>query len=343
MKNHGQFAALVVASALLTDYVLTVAVSVSSGTDNIISAFPSLNAHRVLIALVLVVLLAAANLRGLRESGKAFAIPTYLFAGGVFVMIVTGLVRQFAGHGIEASSAHYAIEPTSGYASLSGLALLWLALRAFASGTTALTGIEAVANGVPAFRPPKSRNAATTLGAARRDRLLHVRRGHRAGPVLARALHAGRLRAEGLPRLRERAAAHGDLPGGRGGVRRRALDRLLLRPGRHGAGPHPGREHRVQRLPAAGLGARPGPVPAPPAAHPRRQAGLQQRHPAARRLRRAADRRLPRRRHPADPALHHRGVHQLLDRPVGHGAALAPGPARPSATPPPGPGCAARR
>src|ERR671928_26785 len=163
MKNHGQFAALVVASALLTDYVLTVAVSVSSGTDNIISAFPSLNAHRVLIALVLVVLLAAANLRGLRESGKAFAVPTYLFAGGVFVMIVTGLVRQFAGSGIEASSAQYTIEPTAGYASLSGLALLWLALRAFASGTTALTGIEAVANGVPAFRPPKSKNAAITL------------------------------------------------------------------------------------------------------------------------------------------------------------------------------------
>src|SRR5439155_1183788 len=78
MKNHGQFAALVVASALLTDYVLTVAVSVSSGTDNIISAFPSLNAHRVVIALTLVVLLAAANLRGLRESGKAFAVPTAL-------------------------------------------------------------------------------------------------------------------------------------------------------------------------------------------------------------------------------------------------------------------------
>jgi amino acid transporter len=163
MRNHGQFAALVVASALLTDYVLTVAVSVSSGTDNIISAFPGLNPHRVIIALVLVVLLAAANLRGVRESGKAFAVPTYLFAGGVFVMIVTGLIRQFFGTGITASSAHYAIEPTPGYASLSGLALVWLALRAFASGTTALTGIEAVANGVPAFKPPKSRNAATTL------------------------------------------------------------------------------------------------------------------------------------------------------------------------------------
>jgi amino acid transporter len=163
MKNHGQFAALVVASALLTDYVLTVAVSVSSGTDNIISAFPELNRHRVLIAIGLVVLLAAANLRGLRESGKAFAVPTYLFAGGILVMIATGLVRALFGSGLEASSAHYTIEPAPGYASVSGLALLWLALRAFASGTTALTGIEAVANGVPAFKPPKSRNAATTL------------------------------------------------------------------------------------------------------------------------------------------------------------------------------------
>jgi amino acid transporter len=163
MRNHGQFAALVVASALLTDYVLTVAVSVSSGTDNIISAFPSLNQHRVLIAITLVALLAAANLRGLRESGTAFAVPTYLFAAGIGVMIVTGVVRQVTHHPLVATSAHYTIEPTAGYASLSGLALLWLGLRAFASGTTALTGIEAVANGVPAFKPPKSKNAATTL------------------------------------------------------------------------------------------------------------------------------------------------------------------------------------
>ena len=109
MKNHGQFAALVVASALLTDYVLTVAVSVSSGTDNIISAFPSLNQHRVLIAVGLVALLAAANLRGVRESGKTFAVPTYLFATGIMVMIVTGLIRQFFGTPIVAESAHYGI------------------------------------------------------------------------------------------------------------------------------------------------------------------------------------------------------------------------------------------
>src|SRR5690349_14853551 len=140
MKNHGQFAALVVASALLTDYVLTVAVSVSSGTDNIISAFPGLDRHRVLIAVGLVVVLAAANLRGLRESGKTFAVPTYLFATGIIVMIVTGLIRQFFGTPIVAESAHSGITPDPGHVGLSGLALLFFALRAFASGTTALTG-----------------------------------------------------------------------------------------------------------------------------------------------------------------------------------------------------------
>jgi amino acid transporter len=163
MKNHGQFAALVVASALLTDYVLTVAVSVSSGTDNIISAFPALNEHRVLIAVGLVAILAAANLRGLRESGKTFAVPTYLFATGIMIMIVTGLIRQFFGTPIVAETAQFTIAADPDHTNLTGLTLLFFALRAFASGTTALTGIEAVANGVPAFRPPKSRNAAITL------------------------------------------------------------------------------------------------------------------------------------------------------------------------------------
>ncbi|MGR7026569.1 APC family permease [Geodermatophilus sp. URMC 62] len=164
MKNHGQFAGLTVASALLVDYVLTVAVSVSSGTDNIISAFPTLNQHRVLIAVGLIALLAAANLRGLRESGKTFAVPTYLFVAGIIVMIGTGLVRDFLTDApVRAESAAWTILPEDGYGDLGGLALVFFALRAFASGCTALTGVEAIANGVPAFRPPKSRNAATTL------------------------------------------------------------------------------------------------------------------------------------------------------------------------------------
>ncbi len=164
MKNFGPPAALVVASALLTDYVMTVAVSISSGTDNIISAFPALNEHRVLIAVGLVALLAAANLRGVRESGRAFAAPTYLFISGLTVMIVTGVLRYlFADGGFEAESAEYAVLPEPDHAQLTVLALIFFAMRAFASGTTALTGIEAIANGVPAFKPPKSRNAATTL------------------------------------------------------------------------------------------------------------------------------------------------------------------------------------
>jgi amino acid transporter len=164
MKNHGQFAGLVVASALLTDYVLTVAVSVSSGTDNIISALPALAEHRVLIAVGLVALLVAANLRGVRESGKTFAVPTYLFITGIMVMIVTGLFRDFfTDNPVVAESATYSIAPEGDYAKVTGLALVFFVLRAFASGCTALTGVEAIANGVPAFRPPKSKNAATTL------------------------------------------------------------------------------------------------------------------------------------------------------------------------------------
>ena len=163
MKNHGQFAGLTVASALLVDYVLTVAVSVAAGTDNIISAFPALDEHRVAIAVGLVALLAAANLRGLRESGRTFAVPTYLFVSGILVMVATGLLRQFLGNGITAESAGYTITPEPGFEQVTGVALLFFVLRAFASGCTALTGVEAIANGVPAFKPPKSRNAATTL------------------------------------------------------------------------------------------------------------------------------------------------------------------------------------
>jgi amino acid transporter len=162
-KNIGAPAGVIVASALLVDYVMTVAVSVSSGVDNIISAVPSLHPHRVLLAVSFVVVLAAVNLRGIREAGMTFAIPTYLFAAGVGIMIVTGLIRTFAGHRPVAESAHYQLEAQHGYASLSFLALTFFTLRAFSSGCTALTGVEAIANGVPAFKEPKARNAQMTL------------------------------------------------------------------------------------------------------------------------------------------------------------------------------------
>ncbi|MEW2401255.1 APC family permease [Streptomyces sp. NPDC046862] len=163
--NLGPSAGLVVAASLLVDYVMTVAVSVASGVDNIISAVPELADHRVAMALVFVALLTAVNLRGVRESGRAFAAPTYLFIGGVLVMIVTGLIRYLFGDAPVAASAGYGITPEPGDAHLAGLALLMLVLRAFSSGCTALTGVEAISNGVPAFRRPKPKNAATTMAA----------------------------------------------------------------------------------------------------------------------------------------------------------------------------------
>ncbi|HJQ42721.1 MAG TPA: APC family permease, partial [Jatrophihabitantaceae bacterium] len=162
-KNIGKPAGVIVASALLVDYVMTVAVSVSSGVDNIISAIPSLHSKRVLLALAFVVVLAAVNLRGLREAGLAFAAPTYLFATGVFIMIGTGLFRWVVGDAPVAESAKYGVEPHHGYGNFAFFALMFFTLRAFSSGCTALTGVEAIANGVPAFQPPKARNAQITL------------------------------------------------------------------------------------------------------------------------------------------------------------------------------------
>ena len=160
-KNLGRSAGLVVAGALLVDYVMTVAVSVAAGVDNIISAVPSLNPHRVAINIGFVVLLMAMNLRGVRESGTTFAIPTYLFIVGVLVMIAVGLGRAVVGEAPVAESAGWQVRPEQ--VGLTGLAIAFLTLRAFASGCTALTGVEAISNGVPAFKPPKSENAARTM------------------------------------------------------------------------------------------------------------------------------------------------------------------------------------
>lgn len=157
--NLGEKAGVVVAAALLVDYVLTVAVSVASGVDNIISALPDLDPWRVELAVGFVVLIIVVNLRGVREASTAFAIPTYLFIGSVMIMIVTGLVRWMLGDAPIAESAQFAVQTED----LSQAAVILLILRAFSSGCSALTGVEAVSNGVPAFRNPKVRNAQTTL------------------------------------------------------------------------------------------------------------------------------------------------------------------------------------
>ncbi|HEU4757148.1 MAG TPA: APC family permease [Agromyces sp.] len=158
-RNLGEKAGLVVASALLVDYVMTVVVSVASGVDNIISALPELAPFRVELAVVFVIVLAAVNLRGVSESSRAFAVPTYLFIGSVFVMIVVGLARTALGDPPVAESAQYGVQAEE----LTQVAVILLLLRSFASGCSALTGVEAISNGVPAFRAPKIRNAQRTL------------------------------------------------------------------------------------------------------------------------------------------------------------------------------------
>ena len=158
-KNIGRTVSLVAASALLIDYVMTVAVSTSSAVEQIVSAFPILFDERVLIGVAAISLIAIANLRGLREAGNIFAAPTYLFIGSALIMIVVGVFRIVVlGEGSTygptiASQLSATAEPLS----------ILLILRAFAAGAVALTGTEAIATGVPAFKPPEAKNAATTL------------------------------------------------------------------------------------------------------------------------------------------------------------------------------------
>ncbi|HJT04104.1 MAG TPA: APC family permease [Pseudonocardiaceae bacterium] len=160
--NHGQRWGLVVASALLVDYVLTVAVSIASAAANIGAAVPVVADHKVGFSLGAIALLAAMNLRGVRESGTLFAIPTYAFVVGILSMILVGVVRTFVlGQSLRAESAGFGLVAESRH--LAGIGFAFLLLRTFSSGSAALTGVEAISNGVPAFRKPKSRNAATTL------------------------------------------------------------------------------------------------------------------------------------------------------------------------------------
>ncbi|OII66843.1 APC family permease [Streptomyces sp. CC77] len=160
--NLGPKAGLGVASALLVDYVLTVAVSISAGVENLGSAVPFVVEHKTASAIAVIVLLTLMNLRGVKESGRLFAIPTYVFVAGVFALIAWGAFRGLVlGDTMRAPTADLEIRPE--HQGLAGLALCFLLLRAFSSGCAALTGVEAISNGVPAFRKPKSRNAATTL------------------------------------------------------------------------------------------------------------------------------------------------------------------------------------
>lgn len=158
-KNIGRTVSLIAASALLIDYVMTVAVSTSSAVEQVVSAFPALNDERVAIGVGCIALIAIANLRGLREAGNIFAAPTYLFVGSALLMIAVGAFRIIVlGEGeTYTPTAHAQLVET-----LQPVTALLL-LRAFAAGAVALTGTEAIATGVPAFKPPESQNAARTL------------------------------------------------------------------------------------------------------------------------------------------------------------------------------------
>ena len=160
--NLGPNAGLTVASALMVDYVLTVAVSTASAMSNIGSAIPFVEHHKVVFCVCAIVLVMGLNLRGIRESGFAFAVPTYAFIVGVGIMLAYGLFRIYVlDEPIKAESAGFVMHAER--SSVAGFAMVFLLARSFSSGCAALTGVEAISNGVPAFQKPKSRNAATTL------------------------------------------------------------------------------------------------------------------------------------------------------------------------------------
>jgi amino acid transporter len=161
--NLGQTPGLIAASALLVDYMMTVVVSIVAGVIAIISAVPTLGPYRVVMSVGFVALVTLANLRGVKEAGTLFAIPTYAFIFSILVLIIYGLTRCATG-GCPTSILPAGLQPEHDLATTVQAVSLFVILRAFSSGATALTGVEAISNGVPAFRRPQAKNAATTLG-----------------------------------------------------------------------------------------------------------------------------------------------------------------------------------
>ena len=166
-ENLGVMPGLVAAAALLTDYILTVAVSISGGVAAMTSAYPQLAPHTVLICALSIVLLTTVNLRGVRESGAAFSLPTYAFILMMLALLGTGAYRYWSGHELAPITAAFKVDPVSarhGLSPITGFALMYLLMRGFAEGCAAMTGTDAISNGVMAFKAPAQRNAATTLG-----------------------------------------------------------------------------------------------------------------------------------------------------------------------------------
>lgn len=156
--NLGTLPGLVAAGALLTDYVLTVAVSIAAGVSALYSFFPPLYPYRVYLGVAGIALITIINLRGVRESGTIFSVPTYMFIGSILAMLAVGFYRHFTGqlHPITVTGAEVPVTPTQAIT-------LFFVLRGFSAGCTALTGVEAISDGIPAFHPPEAKNAGKTL------------------------------------------------------------------------------------------------------------------------------------------------------------------------------------
>ena len=304
-ENLGRNASLTAAAALLVDYVMTVAVSVVSGVVAIISALPGLAPYAVQLSVGFVLLLALVNLRGVKESGTVFAFPTYAFVALTMLLLASGVYRALNGGVPEAGSAHLQLEHT---AQVGGVFTLLLCLRAFASGCTALTGVEAISNGVPAFQKPKSKNAAATL------LIMGVLAITMFSGITALALATGaRAYGDGNPSVISQIA---ETVWGRGLLFYGFQAATARDPGARG-------EHGVQRFPDSGLDPGAGPFPACPAAQPGRPSRVQQRNPAAGGNLCCPDHRLQRQHREAHPALHRRRLRLVHPLPVRDGAPLA--------------------
>ena len=309
-ENFGPRIAQVCAVALLIDYVVTVAVQVAAGTAAVASAIPAVGPYKLEICIGVVLLMCFGNLRGIKEAGRSFAVPTYLFAGSVILMIVVGLIREAFGHlqPYDTATMHGTYTIGGGASGLVSAVMIFTLLRAFANGGASLTGIEAVSDAVGAFNPPEGRNARTVL----------ITEGIILGVLvagigwLAHTTHATPYLA-GYPTVlaQEAQEVFGHTFIGQAAVPAGAA--------RDHADPLHRREHELQRLPVPHQLRGGRLVPAPVAAQARPPAGVLQRdHPAHGHLGRSADHQGRGRQQPG-AAVRDRRVHRVLDGRLRHG------------------------
>ena len=328
-ENLGKYAGLTVASALLVDYVLTVAVSMSSAAAYLTTAVPRCMASRPSSPPIGVVILALVNLRGIREAGSVFAVPTYIFMASILGMTAVGIFQAVTGQLGQAPSAEFDDRPRPRLRRRAG---------GPGRGLPAAAGLLLGRRRADRRRSHQQRRAQLQEAqeqerghhpaAARRDRRRPCWPASSTWPTPQGPYRAGP--GHGIPAERQAAGRGlhpepGDQPDRADHLRRR-IHPVLHRGRRHRRDPGVRLQYRVQRFPRARLHPGPGRLPAPPAAHPRGPAGVQQRRPGPGRRRAGADHRVQRRRHQTDPALHRGRLHLIHAEPAGHDPALGQGP-----------------